>query len=361
MTMSFTSPEALAEPPVHRFTHGGRVGELLPIVLTNTVLKLLTLGIYQFWATAIVRRYLWGRTSFDGDPLEWTGTGAELFKGLLAVVFLILLPLGVINGAAQYLVHHGRPILGGGIGIAVTVTYASLLPIGIYRARRYRLSRTNWRGIRGTQEGAAWKYALLWWKWGIIVPFSLFLTVPLRDIALQRYKLAHTVFGDRPVQCTAKAGDLYPRFLVCWLLAAVAVVLLVVVAMPQVAGTVRTPRHVAAFGLLIVLFFVGIPLLFSAYQAELIRQLAAATTWSQLSFRVSITAWQLVRLTIPNFFIIALSLGLALPFAQLRKARLAARCVAVLGDQDFAAVAQNQAQRPSIGEGLVTIFDGVDI
>ena len=33
-----------------RFEHEGRVGELLPIVLLNALLNILTLGFYRFWA-----------------------------------------------------------------------------------------------------------------------------------------------------------------------------------------------------------------------------------------------------------------------------------------------------------------------
>jgi uncharacterized membrane protein YjgN (DUF898 family) len=56
-----------------RFT--GTWTEYLPIALTNLALTIVTLGIYRFWATARTRRYLWSRTRFADDTLEWTGTG----------------------------------------------------------------------------------------------------------------------------------------------------------------------------------------------------------------------------------------------------------------------------------------------
>jgi len=94
-------------------------------------------------------------TSFDGDPLEWTGTGKELFKGFVTVVFLILMPMGILGSFAQQLTLNKQEIVGGLLQFVLSVTYFMLLPMGMYRARRYRLSRTLWRGIRGTQTGMA--------------------------------------------------------------------------------------------------------------------------------------------------------------------------------------------------------------
>ena len=68
------------------FEHDGRVSELLPIVLLNALLNVLTLSLYRFWGKTRVRRYLWDNTNLLGDRLEYTGTGGELFKGFLFVL-----------------------------------------------------------------------------------------------------------------------------------------------------------------------------------------------------------------------------------------------------------------------------------
>jgi uncharacterized membrane protein YjgN (DUF898 family) len=64
--------------PLHSIKQTTKVSELLQIVLKNTVFKLLTMGVYQFWATTNVRRYLWSCLQFDGDPVEWTGSGTYI-------------------------------------------------------------------------------------------------------------------------------------------------------------------------------------------------------------------------------------------------------------------------------------------
>ena len=61
------------------FEHDGAAATLAPIVIVNTLLTIITLSIYRFWAKTRVRQYLWDQTSLDGDRLEYSGTGKELF------------------------------------------------------------------------------------------------------------------------------------------------------------------------------------------------------------------------------------------------------------------------------------------
>ena len=40
-----------------------------------------TLGIYRFWLTTDVRRFLWSNTDLSGETFEYTGTAVELLLG----------------------------------------------------------------------------------------------------------------------------------------------------------------------------------------------------------------------------------------------------------------------------------------
>ena len=72
-----------ADDPDSAFGFTGTWREFAPIAFTNLLLTIVTLGIYRFWATARERRYLWSRTRFVDEHLEWAGTGMELFLGFL--------------------------------------------------------------------------------------------------------------------------------------------------------------------------------------------------------------------------------------------------------------------------------------
>ncbi|MGD9809975.1 MAG: DUF898 family protein [Sphingobium sp.] len=86
------------------FGFDGSWKEYAPIAFTNLLLTLVTLGIYRFWATTRTRRYLWSRTTFIDDRLEWTGTGKELFLGFVIVVGLFLIPLFFLQFGMQALI-----------------------------------------------------------------------------------------------------------------------------------------------------------------------------------------------------------------------------------------------------------------
>ena len=69
----------------------------LGLSLLNGLLRILTLGVYHFWGKTEVRQRIWSAVRVDGEPLEYRGTGSELFRGFLIVFFFILLPLALIT------------------------------------------------------------------------------------------------------------------------------------------------------------------------------------------------------------------------------------------------------------------------
>ena len=71
--------------------------EYAPIAFTNLLLTIVTLSIYSSWAKTRTRRYLWSRTRFIDDRLEYSGTGLELFIGKIVAFFLFVVPFGVFH------------------------------------------------------------------------------------------------------------------------------------------------------------------------------------------------------------------------------------------------------------------------
>lgn len=350
----------------HRLEHRGRLGELAPLLAGNALRVLMTLGGYKFWGTARVRRYLWSRTSFDGDPLEWTGTGWEMCRGFLVAFLLILLPLSVLGGVARYLILHGQAGSGRLLNLGLSLIYLSLWPMGLYAARRYRLSRTRWRGIRGTQTGSALSYALTSLVWSALTIASAGLLLPLRSVRLTRYRLNHTVFGDRGFSFAPRLAPLYGRFLSCyglWLVGMVVAVggggwLAVRLGNPALPLVPRLLHQVVPWAIWVVL--ISGALIYAFYKSVELRQFAAATRWGELSFRLSFSFRQWLGLLMGNGLIVFFTLGLGLGVAQMRRLRFVARHLEILGRMDFAQVQQNRAAAPHRGEGLAGIFDGVD-
>jgi uncharacterized membrane protein YjgN (DUF898 family) len=200
----------------------GRNGAFRRLVTRGALLELVTFGFYRFWLTTDIRRHLWSRTEIDGDALEYTGRGKELLVGFLIAiavlgpVFLAYFVIGL--EFERYKAFASLPL------------YLLLFAFGqfaAYRARRYRLTRTVWRGVRFWMTGSGWSYAWRSALWGLLVPPTLGFAYPWRAAALERYKLSHTLYGNLPGRFEATGGQLFKRVWWVWLLGLLPFLLLV--------------------------------------------------------------------------------------------------------------------------------------
>jgi uncharacterized membrane protein YjgN (DUF898 family) len=185
---------------------------LFGIAIKNLLLTVVTLSIYRFWAKTNMRRYLWRQVTIAGDALEYTGTGKELFLGFLIVIG-ILAPIAVILAVVQ------QVMLSDEVSAAVfqLVYFAAIIvlsAIALFRARRYRLSRTAWRGIHAGQDGSTFGYVVRWISWNALSVITLGLASPWARTALQRYLMRNTRFGDVPFSFTGSGTALFPKWLV---------------------------------------------------------------------------------------------------------------------------------------------------
>ena len=62
----------------------------------------MTLGIYQFWTRARLRRYIWSSILPGGDYFEYTGTGLEKFLGFLIALVVLAVYLGLLQVAFSF-------------------------------------------------------------------------------------------------------------------------------------------------------------------------------------------------------------------------------------------------------------------
>jgi hypothetical protein len=169
----------------------GERREFFGLVSRGAALELVTLGFYRFWLATDIRRHLWTNTSVDGDAAEYTGRGKELLIGFLFAM-AILVPIYL----AYFLVSVEAERLKGFASVPLVIAFYAFGQFAIYRARRYRLTRTVWRGVRFWMDGSGWSYAGRSILWALLVVLTLGLAWPWREAALERYKMQHTHYGD---------------------------------------------------------------------------------------------------------------------------------------------------------------------
>lgn len=362
--LAYAQPPAEPAPAVLRLDCAARAGELARIVLANILLTLVTLGIYRFWAKTRVRRYLWSRTSLLGDAFEYTGTGGELLRGFLVVLVLVLAPLFAYNWAASLLVGPERPLL---LAAVLAPWYAAilfLLGVGAHRARRYRLSRTSWRGVRGAQLGSSARFGLMYLGTLLLDLVSLGWTYPWTNAKLTGSLTNDLRFGDRRFAFEGSARPLYRRFAVIWLaglLGCAAVVGAVFLLAGGALGSGRAEpdgllvQFLPLATILALAVVAGLALVW--YRAREAAYFAACTRYDELQMRYEVSAGALLWLTVSNFLLVLATLGLGGAFVELRNLRFVCDRLSFAGPLDLSSIGQSAAARPGRGEGLAEAFD----
>ena len=214
-----SSPPPLPAPPPMPVAFSGSRGEFFHLVKRGAGLELVTLGFYRFWLTTDIRRHLWSNTQIDGDGAEYTGRGRELLIGFL-VALAILVPIYL----AYFLVGLEAERVKAFASIPLVAFFYLFGQFAIFRARRYRLTRTVWRGVRFWMSGSGWIYALKASLWGLLVMLTLGLALPWRTAALERYKMGHSYYGDLQGSFEGSGWEFFKRGWWLWLLAPVALV-----------------------------------------------------------------------------------------------------------------------------------------
>ena len=332
-------------------------------------LRIITLGIYYFWGKTETRRKIWSGVHIEGQPLEYTGTGKELFFGFLIVFFLIMLPLFALIFAVQLFMIKTFGAQSGMAELAILPFYIIifyLVGVAGYRARRYRLSRTNWRGIRGTMSGSPWKYGWTY-LWTLIpVGFTLGWLTPWRSTKLQGILTNDTRFGEEPLRFTAGAKPLYGRFAILWFgvvalyAATFGLIYYLIGEKLMLSAFTKQPMAWQDYVLLFAIVFAALVLfavISAGYYSKLNNHFAGHTFIQNARFNLQTTSGGLISLILVNTLLSLLTLGIASPIVQGRLARYFVQRTSIEGPIDFNAIAQSQAALDRTGEGLAEAFD----
>jgi uncharacterized membrane protein YjgN (DUF898 family) len=185
------------------------------LLLRNAVLEMATLRLYRFWARTDLRRHLWASLKVGDDALEYTGQGYELFAGFAVAVAVFIPPAALVSG---FFVVNADTVLATLVANGWWLAAVFLGAAGSYSARGYRLSRTLWRGIYAGQDGSSWAYAGRYVIWCAVFCVTAGLSVPWACEDLARYRIHHTIWGNRRAQFHGRANQLMRPWLTVWVL-----------------------------------------------------------------------------------------------------------------------------------------------
>lgn len=343
-----------------------KFGRMFWIGTYTTLLSIITLTIFRFWGRTNFRRQLWSDTTIGGEPLEYTGSGKELFIGFLIAIFTLMVPfIGLLVAARALLADVG-------LAIAVVLIYLVffwLIGVAVYLARRYHLSRTRFRGIRFAQTGSSIAYGFQYFGWLFATLLTLGWLAPMMRIDLSKKLWEGAYFGSERFQFIktkeAKSEPVYTSFALSYL----GMIAIYVAWFWFVSSTLGLeelaeetlfldPMNIVIFyGSLFAFGLVG-AFFYSWHEAVMVRRIVKSIHLQGTPLSSRISMMDILLLTITNGLIVVFTLGLGIMAAQMRVWKKIANTMSVEGPIDLAAIAQTTEEGPSQGEGLA---DGLDL
>lgn len=290
-----------------------------------------------------MRRRLWSSVVVLDEPLVYTGTGRELLVGFAVVAVALVLPLVL-------LVNIGALLWGLQFALTAKIlVFAAFVPLAglaAYSARRYRLSRTMWRGRTGGMTGSALGFGWLSGWTAVFVLLSFGWLLPSRHLTLMRRLADQTVLAGCPTifEQPPRAG-LYGRYALLWL-AIVGSVCLLFVGFGWIAQSVvrdqpgltaaeagelfrqRLPWLLAVVVPCLPLMVLG----YAAYTVRKLRLMTAATRLGDVRFATTATTLAYARLLLTNLMITYGTLTALRPVAEARRLKFLVEQLVVHGD-----------------------------
>ena len=374
----------------------GSGSEYFRIWIVNLLLTIVTLGLYYPFAKARRLRYFHSHTEVGGHPLGFHGNPWVMFRGFLLIAALLV--------ASQV-----TDIIQPGLGVLALLVLAVLWPVLWRSSLRFRMANTSWRGLRGQFDGSIggayfsqWPSlslagsfvalgmaagfaarpgnsgAMAWLGVGLLLVLLLsWLVVPALLLLANRYRVNHTVYAGETFHFEGRFGDFMKltfKTLGVLLLgyAAIGALIGLTVALFGLdvlsgkatgggdASKVLAALPLLAAGLLAVLLG---PLVLQPYLTARLQNLTWSHTQSpRLRFHSGLKVRRLILLRLKNGLLIALTLGLYLPFAKVAEARLRLSCVRVFHRvSPDALVSQGQRAHKEAAGDAAGDFMGFDV
>jgi uncharacterized membrane protein YjgN (DUF898 family) len=303
-----------------RLVFHGSAWTLLGIHVVNVLLVLLTLGIFYFWGKARVRAYLYSQSELAHDRFAYHGTGRELLVGFLKGLTVFGIPVVLLSVVPQ--VFRVPAAVAGTLQTLLWLVGVVLVPVAMVGARRYRLSRTSWRGIRFSFRGPVREFVGIFIVGSILTSLTLGVYYPVFVTRRQAFMVSHAYFGSRKFDFDARGRALIGPFLV-----------------------------------MALLFVPTLGLSWFWFSARRHRFFTEHTRFGATRFRSAVGGGALAWLQISNLLAIVLTLGLAWPWTVVRSMRFYYRYVTLQGPLDLGDVRQDARAASATGEGLAGLLD----
>jgi uncharacterized membrane protein YjgN (DUF898 family) len=308
----------------------GSAGEYFRIWIVNLFLTIITLGIYFPWAVVRQRKYLYANTWLGEDNFGFHANPIALLKGYIFVVIGAF-----IYGLSNY-IHPIAPL-------AIIVIIGLSFPFLVWKAIRFRARYSSYRNIRFRFRGELGDAYVRYLLWAFLIPFTAGFIIPHIEFLKKQYLIRNLSLGDQEFNFHGVSGSFYPPYLGAFGIGLLGYIAFFVLMMIPVGlgTTISSSENInaiilfssMAIGYIILLLAISIgkALIYSRIQNYSwgVTDIGLSTT-----FKSEYKLKPLLILDITNGLAIFFSLGLATPWATIRKKKYVVEHLLVNLDKD---------------------------
>lgn len=349
---SESSGPALVPQPL-RFTGNG--AEYFGIWIVNLLLTIVTIGIYSAWAKVRRLQYFYRHTELAGSSFDFHGSPIKILIGRVIALAVLI--------AYEWTARLRSPLI-----FAVLLALAVIMPWLLRNSFRFRLYNTSWRGarfhFRGSVAGAYRVFLLN----GFLSLITLYVMAPFMHQRLKAYQHDNSWFGRTRASFHARVGQFYLIYLFL-LVALIGFSILLGVSgifatfvhtmQLQKQGVRVNPSTVLHSLALLYGAFIVMGLLIGPIIHALITNLIWSNTRvGEHRIECKMPPSKLIWITVSNFVLVVITLGLFIPWAAVRSAKFQLESVQVLPSSDLQEFEAGEPEDVgAIGEETATAFD----
>ncbi len=349
------------------FSFTGKAGEYFGIWIVNILLSIVTLGIYSAWAKVRNKRYFYGNTKLSGSSFNYLASPIQILKGRV-IMFVFF--------AAYALCSSFYPSL---VWLFVVAMFI-MTPWVVIRALAFNARNSSYRNVRFNFTGELWESVKVY----LLLPIASFLTLggllPYSAFRMNKFVADNSQYGQSSFSFNGTKGAYYKAYGVALLFALPSILLFLgflaifvyglaqAMSLGEEAGQAAMNDIFQSWagslsgysGFFDVIFFAAAILLVIGYTyltTKLQNYYFNNTKVGEHRLYLDLNLWRVLWIRFSNLVVIAVTIGLMIPWARIRMARYQIERMSLIPQGDLETLVSEQqgnvgAYGDELGEGM---------
>lgn len=317
-----TSQPTQNNPQYYPVEFRGDGMEYTKLILVNTALSILTLGIFSAWAKVRTKKYIYGNTYINGANFNYHGDPIQILKGRLLV-------------GALFIMYGFGGHLSIWLPLVAMVIFIVGLPWLFVRGNAFAMNNTSHRNIRfGFKADVKESYKIFFTGY-LVTLFTLGLGAPYLYQRVSEFRVKNSRFGSSFFKPRFSVGDffnVYIRVIGVYFLAILAGGLFIGISAvgSKVAGSSAFGGIGMGVGILTI--YAGLLFAVAVFQAGMFNLVYSMTEIEQIKFKPVLKSTTLYKIYIQNIFFGIFTLGFGIPYGMYRIIAYKAKNLALVTD-----------------------------